>query len=663
MANHLPLFRYHQTEAHSPAAAITAILVKTTRHSRLLVLTPFLQPPKERRHLYQKYQTVTLMEEMTKVEVMKCLLLACHPLIDERIHAMTANQTEARPALSAPKLGEILLKHTSLTAEQLEEALKIQETEGGLLGEVLIRRNMILPHEIMKALCLQIGILWVEDLKANEIDPKLISDIPINYAKSKEVIPIGKESSSKGETLLIAVSDPFNEKVMDDLAVLTGQTIKLVVSTPMRIQDAINRVYERSTANLVDNIEGEFEDTYDLEGPIDILEATEDDAPVIKFVNSLIFRAVKEKASDIHIEPFEKEFVVRYRIDGVLYDIIRQPKKAHAAISSRIKVMGTLDIAEKRLPQDGRIKIKIAGKDVDIRLSTVPTNFGERLVMRILEQSGTPLALDSLGFSPKSCALVEKMIFRKYGIILVTGPTGSGKSTTLSSCLVKLNSPTRNIMTVEDPIEYQIPGINQVQVNTKIDLTFARALRAFLRQNPDIIMVGEIRDKETAEIAINASLTGHLVLSTLHTNDASGAPTRLIDMGVEPFLVASSLLGIIAQRLIRKVCIKCRVPHTPSEFEMKELGLKTLPADAQIFKAVGCPTCSQSGYQGRTVAHELMLVDDNIRSLIIRNTDASTLKKQAIEAGMIQLRDDCIAKVLAGITTVDELMRATHAEA
>jgi general secretion pathway protein E len=564
---------------------------------------------------------------------------------------------------ASPMLGEILLKHTSLTQAQLDEALKIQQAEGGMLGEILMRKNMILPHEMMRALCMQIGLPFIEDLKANEIDPKLLGDIPINYAKNREILPIAREKTSQGDALIVAVSDPFNEAAVDDLQALTGEQVKLVVSTSMRIQDAINRVYERNTANLVEKIEGEFEDTYDLEGPIDILEATEDDAPVIKFVNSLIFRAVKEKASDIHIEPFEKEFVVRYRIDGVLYDIIRQPKRAHAAISSRVKVMGQLDIAEKRLPQDGRIKIKIAGKDIDIRLSTVPTNFGERIVMRILEQTNTVLELQHLGFSAKNTAKIENLVFRKYGIILVTGPTGSGKSTTLSACLTKLNSPERNIMTVEDPIEYQIPGINQVQVNAKIELTFARALRAFLRQNPDIIMVGEIRDKETAEIAINASLTGHLVLSTLHTNDAAGANTRLIDMGVEPFLVASSVLGIIAQRLIRKVCVKCRVPHTPTDFEMKELLLTTLPADAKIYRAAGCPSCSQSGYSGRTVIHELLIVDDQIRRLIIANADAGSIKKASIEAGMITLREDGVKKVLDGSSTVDELMRATHADA
>jgi general secretion pathway protein E len=562
----------------------------------------------------------------------------------------------------SPRLGELLLKLTPLKAEQLQEALEIQDKEGGLLGEVLVRKSLISQLDLTRVLCAQIGIPFLEDFKANEIPPALVDQIPINYAKTKEMIPLNKEPGPRGDVLTVVVANPFDPSLPEDLRVLTGSSVKLVASSSAKIQEAINRVYEKNTSNIVDNISGEFDESYDLEGPIDILEATEDDAPVIKFVNSLLFRAVKEKASDIHIEPFEKEFVVRFRIDGVLYDIIRQPKRAHAAISSRVKVMGTLDIAEKRLPQDGRIKIKIAGKDVDIRLSTVPTNFGERIVMRILEQTGTVLQLEQLGFSEQSAKAVEKLIFRKYGIILVTGPTGSGKSTTLSACLVKLNSPTRNIMTVEDPIEYQIPGINQVQVNTKIELTFARALRAFLRQNPDIIMVGEIRDKETAEIAINASLTGHLVLSTLHTNDAAGAATRLIDMGVEPFLVASSVLGIVAQRLIRRVCTKCREDHAPSDFEMQELGLTRLPAGSKIYRAVGCPSCAQSGYAGRTVIHELLVVDDQIRSLIVKNVDAGTIKKAAVQAGMTTLREDGVTKVLEGKTTIDELMRATHAE-
>lgn len=561
-----------------------------------------------------------------------------------------------------PKLGQILLKHTSLTEEQLDEALKIQKTDGGLLGDILIRRNMILPHEIMRALCMQLGLPFLEDLKPGEIDPQLISKIPIGYAKTKEVVPLLVESTEHGQRLHVCVSDPFNESVLEDLQALTQMPLKVFVSTSMRIQDAINRVYERNSANMVSEIGGEFDETLDLEGPIDILEATEDDAPVIKFVNSLLFRAVKENASDIHVEPFEKDFVVRFRVDGVLYDVIRQPKRAHAAISSRIKVMGQLDIAEKRLPQDGRIKIKIAGKDIDIRLSTVPAAHGERLVMRVLQQAGTIMTLEQLGFSAQSAETINGLIQRKYGIILVTGPTGSGKSSTLAACLSKLNAPERNIMTVEDPVEYQIHGINQVQVNSKIELTFARVLRAFLRQNPDVIMVGEIRDKETAEIAINASLTGHLVLSTLHTNDAPGVSTRLIDMGVEPFLVASSLLGVVAQRLIRRVCLKCRIPHTPSDFERLELGVSIIPPGATIYRANGCAACSNSGYAGRTVVHELMLVDDTIRSLIVKKADAGLIKKAAVSSGMKVLREDAVSKVFQGITTIEELTRATHAD-
>lgn len=575
----------------------------------------------------------------------------------------TLTQTALALRSAPKKLGQILIQHTSLSEDQLQEALSIQEKEGGLLGDILIRRNMILPHEIMKALCIQLSIPFVDDLKPNEIDPKLVSNIPIGYARAKEMIPLSKEPSPQGETLLVCVSDPFNESIIEDLQALTQMQIRVCVSTAMRVQDAINRVYERNTDNMVDEIGGEFADTLDLEGPIDLLDAREDDAPVIKFVNSLLGRAVKENASDIHIEPFEKEFVVRFRVDGVLYDVIRQPKRAHAAIASRIKVMGQLDIAEKRLPQDGRIKIKIAGKDIDIRLSTVPASHGERVVMRLLQQTGQIMTLEQLGFSTQTRVAIEDLISKKYGIILVTGPTGSGKSSTLAAALTILNAPERNIMTVEDPVEYQIHGINQIQVNTKIELSFARVLRSFLRQNPDVIMVGEIRDKETAEIAINASLTGHLVLSTLHTNDAPSVSTRLTDMGVEPFLIASSLLGVIAQRLIRRVCSKCRQPHTPTDFEMLQLGLERLPANATVYKAVGCNACTHSGYAGRTVTHELMMINDDIRSLIVRKADAGVIKKTAIKNGMKTLREDAIQKVLLGITTIDELTRATHADA
>ncbi|MGE0614567.1 MAG: type II secretion system ATPase GspE [Bacteriovoracia bacterium] len=580
----------------------------------------------------------------------------------ETTHTGNPGGARADTAAASLKIGQILIRHTSLKSEQLDEALEIQKRDGGFLGEILIRRNLITTSDLMKALCLQLGIGFLSEINANEIDPNLITNIPINYAKAKEVLPVRIEKRGDAEVLIVAVSDPFDESVSEDLKVLVEKPVEILAAASAKIQEAINRVYEKNTANLVDKIEGEFEEAYDFEGPIDILDANEDDAPVIKFVNSLLFRAVKEKTSDIHIEPYEKDFVVRYRVDGVLHDIVRQPKKAHAAISSRIKVMGSLDIAEKRLPQDGRIKVKIAGKDIDIRLSTVPTIFGERIVMRILEQSGNVLELEQLGFRSESRVEIEKLISRKHGIMLVTGPTGSGKSTTLSACLTKIADPEVNVLTVEDPIEYQIPGISQVQVNAKIELTFARALRHFLRQDPDVIMVGEIRDKETAEIAINASLTGHLVLSTIHTNDAAGAPTRLIDMGVEPFLVASSLIGIVAQRLIRRVCKVCRKPHTPTRFQMEELGMDALPPGAEVYEAVGCPACSQSGYSGRTVIHELMIVDEEVRRLIVKLTDAGSIKKAAVAAGMKTLREDGIAKVLSGQTTIDELIRVTHAE-
>ncbi len=557
------------------------------------------------------------------------------------------------------KLGEILVKHTTLTEPQLLEAIEIQKKDGGMLGEILVRKNFVAPHEILKAMCLQLNITYIDTIKSDEIDASLVKDVPLNYAKAKDVLPLARYEN----TLVVLVSNPFNLSIVEDLRILTCCQIQAVVSTPAKIQDAINRVYERATANMITDIKDEFEETYDLEGPIDILDASEDDAPVIKFVHSMIFRAVKEKASDIHVEPFEKEMIIRFRIDGVLYDILRQPKRPHAAIISRIKVMANLDIAEKRLPQDGRIKIKLAGKDIDIRLSTIPTAHGERAVMRILEQTEQVLELEQLGFSGDTLQKIQSLIRKKHGILLVTGPTGHGKSTTLSACLAKLNNSERCIITVEDPIEYQIHGVNQIQVNTKIELTFARALRHILRQNPDIIMIGEIRDRETAEIAVNASLTGHLVLSTLHTNDAAGAPPRLIDMGVEPFLVASSLLGIVAQRLIRKVCTKCRQRYVPSDAELRELGVKRSDTtEAQFYKSVGCPNCSNSGYLGRTVIYELLVIDDDVRQLIVKSVDASTLKKKAVGKGMETLREEGVTKVMNGITTIEELLRATQAD-
>jgi general secretion pathway protein E len=557
------------------------------------------------------------------------------------------------------KIGELLLKHTALTKAQLEEALEVQRVEGGLLGDILLKRNWIHPHDLIRIVCHQIGIPYQTDVKVDEIDPNVVKDLSINYAKHHEVLPCLETDFS----VTVLMSNPFNFNVVNDLHMIYKKEIKIICTTPLRVQDAINRVYEKANRNLVDSIEDEeFEENLDLEGPIDILDATADEAPVIRFVNSIIFRAVKERASDIHIEPYERETVYRFRINGVMTEILRQPKKTHAAVSSRIKVMARLDIAEKRLPQDGRIKIKIAGKDIDIRLSTVPIQSGERIVMRVLEKNNTALNLETLGFRGKVLEGLQELGGRKHGVLYVTGPTGHGKTTTLFALLDRIKTPDKMIITVEDPVEYEIPGISQIQVNHKIDLSFAVALRSILRQNPDVVMIGETRDRETAEIAINASLTGHFVLSTLHTNDASSAPTRLIDMGVQPFLISSSLAGVLAQRLIRTLCPACKVPTTLSDFEKVILDVDEVPGNATVFKPVGCARCSNTGYSGRTVVSELLMMNDEIRALVIQKTDAATIKKAAIRAGMRTLRGDALDKIYEGITSVEEIMRAVNAE-
>lgn len=557
------------------------------------------------------------------------------------------------------RLGDLLLKYTTLTEEQLAECVKIQGDEGGRLGDILLRKKYVLPHEIMRALCHQIDLPYVEDLKANEIDPKLVDKIPINYARTREVLPLEQTETY----LTVAVSDPFNLESLEDLRILFNCTnVRTVVTTSNRLQDAINRVYERNTSNMIQDINNEEDETFDLEGPIDILDATEDEAPVIRFVNSVIFRAVKEKASDIHVEPYEKDVAIRFRIDGIMHDILHQPKKVHAAVSSRIKVMGSLDIAEKRIPQDGRIFRKVAGKEIDIRLSTIPTQFGERIVMRILEKGGELLSLERLGFEGETLEQINKLVARENGIILITGPTGSGKSTTMAACLSRINTKDINILTAEDPIEYQLNGVGQVQVNAKINLTFAVALRHFLRQDPDVIMVGEVRDSETAELAITASLTGHLVFSSLHTNEAAGAFPRLIDMGIEPFLVASSMNAVLAQRLVRRVCTKCRESYEATPLELSELGVRNVQGPITLYKAVGCSSCSQTGYSGRINVHELLIVDDSIRSLVMKNADSGSIRKAAVDRGMLTMREDGARKVLSGVTTVQELARTLHAD-
>lgn len=552
----------------------------------------------------------------------------------------------------------VLAKATSLTQEQIKSVLKNAAVSQPIsVGESLARKDYTSADDLVADLCKEIGVDFIKDIPVNDISSDLIRNLPINYAKTQGVLPYKEEA----DHVVALTTNPVNTKALDDLRVIFGKRIKPLMTTTAKLQDAINRVYEKSTANLsgMDEID---EDEMDLEDPIiDLLEAGEDDAPVIKLVNSLLFRAVKEKASDIHMEPYEKDMVVRYRIDGILFDIFKPPKKLQNAITSRIKVMANLNIAEKRLPQDGRIPLKVGGKDIDIRLSSVPTTFGERIVMRLQDKSNQVRELSQQGFSEETLLVIEDLIYRSYGILIVTGPTGSGKSTSLYGFVTKLNKPDINILTIEDPVEQRIHGVGQVQVNAKIGLTFAAGLRSFLRQDPDIIMVGEIRDLETAELAINSSLTGHLVLSTIHANDAAGAFPRMMDIGCEPFLIATSILGVLAQRLVRVLCPHCKVPHTPSDFDLQTLSItRQVAMNSNICKTKGCEHCGQKGYIGRTVIAEIMPVTDDIRSLVMQRKDGNTIKRQAIANGMKTFRDHGIQKVLAGITTIEELVSNTQ---
>jgi general secretion pathway protein E len=560
--------------------------------------------------------------------------------------------------MAALDVPNILSKTTGLTAEQIKSVLNNPTQNGAsTIGESLAAKDFSTADDLVADLCKEMGLEFIKDIPVNDIPVDLVRDLPINYAKQFSILPFKEEQDS----VIALTANPVNMKALDDLRVMFGKRIRPLVSTSSKIQDAINKVYEKSTANLagLDDIE---EEDYDLDDPIvDLLEAGEDDAPVIKLVNSLLFRAVKEKASDIHIEPYEKDMSVRFRIDGILFDIFKPPKKLQNAITSRLKVMANLNIAEKRLPQDGRIPLKVGGKDIDIRMNMVPTAHGERVVMRLQDRSNVVLELEQLGFSDESLVAINDLVDRTYGILLVTGPTGSGKSTTLYGCLTKLNKPDVNILTVEDPVEQRIHGIGQVQVNAKIGLTFAAGLRAFLRQDPDTIMVGEIRDLETAELAINASLTGHLVLSTIHANDSAGAFPRLIDIGAEPFLIATSILGIIAQRLVRVLCPHCKAKYEPTDFQLNTMGITREQARAgNIHRAIGCNQCNQKGYIGRTTISELLIVNDEIRSLVMQRKDGNSIRKAAVGGGMKTFRDHGIQKILSGITTIEELVSNTQ---
>lgn len=557
-------------------------------------------------------------------------------------------------------IGEILTE-SGLSPERLKKSLDLQQKKGGRIGTLLVRLNFVTEEGVLKALGEQLGLPYAADL--GEIDTGLALKLPITYAKKALVLPLRQENGA----VIAATSEPLALSTVSDLGVLFGADISLCLTPSETILDAINRLYSEDMNRAEDTAqEMEEEDlsflAAELDEPTDLLEVS-DDAPIIRLVNSLLSQAIRERASDIHVEPFEKDMVARFRIDGVLYNILTIKKRFQASIASRVKIMSGLNIAEKRLPQDGGMRIKIGGKDVDIRVSIVPTAFGERIVLRLLYRESALLSLEEIGFSGENRDQFTELISRPHGIILVTGPTGSGKTTTLYAALEKINAPDKNIITIEDPIEYQMKGIGQIQVNPKISLTFAAGLRSVLRQDPDVILVGEIRDSETAEIGIQAALTGHLVFSTLHTNDSAGAVTRLLDMKIEPFLISSSVMAILAQRLVRVLCKKCREPYQITPVEMAELEIKVGKQSRTVYRAKGCDDCFQTGYLGRIAIYELLVLDDDVRQLIMKNEDASTIKALVVKKGMRTLRQDGAGKVREGVTSVDEVVRVTQREA
>jgi type IV pilus assembly protein PilB len=567
------------------------------------------------------------------------------------------------------RLGEILLKESLITQDQLEKALEFQRSNGGKLGSCLTKMGFITDDDITGVLSRQYGVPSI-NLKYYEIDPNVIKLIPQDTALRYQVIPL----SRVGSVLTIAMTDPTNVFAMDDIKFMTGFNVEPVVASESAIAEAISRFYGGS-ASSHEELSTLMKDLVDEDQELELaaeeqeldaatLERAAEEAPIIKLVNLILTDSVKRGASDIHVEPYENEMRVRFRVDGVLQTVMSPPLKLRDAITSRMKIMAKLDIAEKRLPQDGRIMIKYKAegkkKELDFRVSTVPTLYGEKIVLRLLDKENLRLDMTKLGFEPESLKKFERNILKPYGMVLVTGPTGSGKTNTLYSSVARLNQVDTNIMTAEDPVEFQLQGINQVQMKDQIGLNFAAALRAFLRQDPNIILVGEIRDFETAEIAVKAALTGHLVLSTLHTNDAPSTISRLMNMGIEPFLVATSVNLICAQRLVRRICANCREELEIPEQALIDAGYSPEEAKStKIYHGKGCSTCGKRGYKGRTGLYEVMEINDELRELILVGASALELKKKAIEQGMITLRRSGLIKSALGQTTLEEVIRET----
>ena len=561
------------------------------------------------------------------------------------------------------KLGTLLVSKKIINEQQLQKALQEQKSSGERLGSVLVKLGFIKEDSLLSFMSSQYGIPSI-DLCEFNINPALLKLIPAEVARKYLVFPL----YLRGTTLVVAMADPSNIFAIDDIKFLTGYRIEALAAAESAIKEVLYEHYDTSTSldELVSRMDGDGVEFVEDGEHVDIseLKSASEEAPVIKLVNGMLNDAMKKGASDIHVEPYEKVFRVRFRIDGVLYDTMNPPLKFKNAIISRLKIMSKLDIAERRLPQDGRIKIKLEkDRDVDLRVSVLPTLFGEKVVLRLLDKSTLQLDMTKLGFDEDDLKKFHRAINHPYGMVLVTGPTGSGKTTTLYSGISELNKISKNISTAEDPVEYNIMGINQVQIHEEIGLTFANALRSFLRQDPDIILVGEIRDFETAEIAIKAALTGHLVLSTLHTNDAPTAVNRLLNMGIEPFLISSSIVLVLAQRLIRMICPECKTSVTLPDEAFHDLGVspeefRTIP----LYKGTGCKNCSNTGYKGRIAIYEVMPLNENIRELILKGASNSELKKEAIKAGMSTLRKSAIKKMRQGLTSVEEVLQVTFAD-
>jgi type IV pilus assembly protein PilB len=567
----------------------------------------------------------------------------------------------------AIKLGQLLVSNNIIKEEQLKEALELQKKEGGRVGTNLIKLGFLTDEVLVEFLSEQYGVPAVI-LSQMDVEESITKLVPYDIAYKYQIFPVSRD----GATLTIAMTDPSNVFAIDDVKFMTGYEVKPVIASETAIKEAITKHYEQSDAlqTVVDSMAGIDGEGLDLihddeEEDIDEsnLKNAGEEAPVVKLVNLILGEAILRGASDIHMEPYEKSYRIRYRVDGVLYDVMQPPARLKAALSSRVKIMAELDIAERRVPQDGRIKLKIKNKAVDLRVSTLPTLFGEKIVMRILDQSNLNLDMTKLGFDNKALVDFQESIESPFGMVLVTGPTGSGKTTTLYSALSTVNKVDVNIMTAEDPVEYNLLGINQVAVKESVGLTFAAALKSFLRQDPDIVMVGEIRDFETGEIAVKAALTGHLVLSTLHTNDAPSTISRMLNMGIEPFLISASVIMIIAQRLARKICGECKEIEDIPESTLRDIGFpEEKVAEVKCYKGQGCTACGGTGYKGRVALYEVMSVKDEIKELILKGASTMELKAAAIRLGMQTLRMAGLAKIKEGVTTVDEVLRVTFAD-